>query len=105
MFDPHRYLLNKSPIHLAVEGGKGNTFLNGKWHVQNSDLCPTTVKILIHLSSRYQLPLSEIPRNHAGLRESKVTSELNSDFRGITKSTSVNTQELCTFLKSELRIC
>ncbi len=35
LFDPHRFLSNKSPIHFAGESGKGNTFLNGKWHVQN----------------------------------------------------------------------
>ncbi len=35
LFDPHRFLSNKSPIHFAGESGKWNTFLNGKWHVQN----------------------------------------------------------------------
>ncbi len=65
LFDPHRFLSNKSPIHFAGQSRKGNTFLNGKWHVQNKnghrsppipDLCPTTVKILTHLISRYHLP-------------------------------------------------
>jgi hypothetical protein len=28
LFDPHRFLSNKSPIHLAGESGKGNMFLN-----------------------------------------------------------------------------
>ena len=37
LFDPHRYLSNKSPIHFAGESGKGNTFLNDKWHVQNKN--------------------------------------------------------------------
>ncbi len=37
MFDPHRYLSNKSPIHFAGESGKGNMFLNGKRHVQNKN--------------------------------------------------------------------
>ncbi len=37
LFDPHRFLSNKSPIHFAGESGKGNTFLNGKWHVQNKN--------------------------------------------------------------------
>jgi hypothetical protein len=27
LFDPHRFLSNKSPIHFAGESGKGNTFL------------------------------------------------------------------------------
>jgi hypothetical protein len=35
LFDPHRFLSNKSPFHFAGESAKGNTFLNGKWHVQN----------------------------------------------------------------------
>ncbi len=35
LFDPHRFLSNKSPY--AWESGKGNTFLNGKWHVQNKN--------------------------------------------------------------------
>ncbi len=61
-----RFLSNKSPIHFAGESGKGNTFLNGKQHVQNEkwtsiatvpDLCRTTVKILTHLISHYHLPL------------------------------------------------
>jgi hypothetical protein len=29
LFDPHRFLSIKSPIHFAGESGKGNTFLNG----------------------------------------------------------------------------
>jgi len=37
LFDPHRFLSNKSPFHLAGESGKGNTFLNGKRHVQNEN--------------------------------------------------------------------
>jgi hypothetical protein len=37
LFDPHRFLSNKSPIDLAGESGKGNTFLNGKRHVQNEN--------------------------------------------------------------------
>ncbi len=37
LFDPHRFLSNKSPIHFDGESGKGNTFLNGKWHVQNKN--------------------------------------------------------------------
>ena len=37
LFDPHRFLSNKSPIHFAGESGKGNTFLNGKRHVQNEN--------------------------------------------------------------------
>ncbi len=37
LFDPHRFLSNKSPIHFPGESGKGNTFLNGKWHVQNEN--------------------------------------------------------------------
>ena len=37
LFDPHRFLSNKSPIHFAGASGKGNTFLNGKWHVQNEN--------------------------------------------------------------------
>jgi hypothetical protein len=37
LFDPHRYLSNKSPIHFAGDSGKGNTFLNGKRHVQNKN--------------------------------------------------------------------
>jgi hypothetical protein len=35
LFDPHRFLSNKSPIHFPGESGKGNTFLGGKWHVQS----------------------------------------------------------------------
>ena len=35
LFDPHRFLSNKSPIHFA--GESGNTFLNGKRHVQNEN--------------------------------------------------------------------
>ncbi len=37
LFDPQRFLSNKSPIHFAGESGKGNTFLNGKRHVQNKN--------------------------------------------------------------------
>jgi hypothetical protein len=37
LFDPHRFLSNKSPIHFAGESGKGNIFLNGKQHVQNEN--------------------------------------------------------------------
>ncbi len=37
LFAPKRFLSNKSPIHYAWESGKGNTFLNGKWHVQNEN--------------------------------------------------------------------
>jgi hypothetical protein len=37
LFDPHRFLSNKSPIHFAGESGKGNSFLNGKLHVQNKN--------------------------------------------------------------------
>ncbi len=58
LFDPHRFLSNKSPIHFR------NMFLNGKrskWKWTSiatvPDLCPTTVKILTHLISRYHLPL------------------------------------------------
>ena len=35
LFDPQRFLSNKSPILFAGESGKGNMFLNGKRHVQN----------------------------------------------------------------------
>jgi hypothetical protein len=37
LFDPQRFLSNKSPIHFAGESGKGNMFLNGKRHVQNEN--------------------------------------------------------------------
>jgi hypothetical protein len=37
LFDPQRFLSNKSPIHFARESGNGNTFLDGKWHVQNEN--------------------------------------------------------------------
>ncbi len=37
LFDPHRFLSNKSPIHFPGESGKGNMFLNGKQHVQNEN--------------------------------------------------------------------
>jgi hypothetical protein len=37
LFDPHCFLTNKSSIHFAGESGKGNTFLNGKGHVQNKN--------------------------------------------------------------------
>ncbi len=37
LFDPHRFLSNKSPIHFAGESGKGNMFLSGKRHVQNEN--------------------------------------------------------------------
>ncbi len=37
LFDPHRFLSNKSPIHFAGESGKGNTFLNSKQHVPNEN--------------------------------------------------------------------
>ncbi len=37
LYDPQRFLSNKSPIHFAGESGKGNTFLNGKRHVQNKN--------------------------------------------------------------------
>ncbi len=37
LFDPHRFLSNKLPFHFAGESWKGNTFLNGKWHVQNKN--------------------------------------------------------------------
>jgi hypothetical protein len=37
LFDPHLFFSNKSPIHFAGESGKGNTFLNGKQHVQNEN--------------------------------------------------------------------
>jgi hypothetical protein len=37
LFDPHCFLTNKSPTHFAGESGKGNTFLNGKGHVQNKN--------------------------------------------------------------------
>ncbi len=71
LFAPQRFLSNKLPIHFAGENGNRNMFLNGKWHVQNEnghqspqsqipDLCPTTVKILTHLISRYQLPLNRV---------------------------------------------
>ncbi len=40
LFDLHRFLSNKSPIHFAGECGKGNTFLNGKLHVQNKNGVP-----------------------------------------------------------------
>ncbi len=63
-----RVISMKVLFDLAGESGKGITFLNGKRHVQNKnqkwtsiatvqDLCPTTVKILTHLISRYHLPL------------------------------------------------
>ncbi len=66
LFAPHRFLSNKSPIHFAWASGNGNTFF--RWQMAHSkwkwtsiatvpDLCPTTVKILTHLFSRYQLPL------------------------------------------------
>ncbi len=63
MFDSHHFLSNKSSIHFGGERGKGNMFLNGKWHVQNknghrSPRSQTSVKILTHLISRYQLPLN-----------------------------------------------
>jgi hypothetical protein len=37
LFDPHRFLSIKSPIHFAGESGKGYKFLNGKCHVQNKN--------------------------------------------------------------------
>jgi hypothetical protein len=37
LFDPHRFLSNKSPIHFAGESRKGNTFLTGKRHVENEN--------------------------------------------------------------------
>ena len=37
LFDPQRFLSNKSPIQFAGESGKGNMFLNGKRHVQNKN--------------------------------------------------------------------
>jgi hypothetical protein len=37
LFAPHRFLSNKSPIHVAGESGNRNTFLNDKWHVQNEN--------------------------------------------------------------------
>jgi hypothetical protein len=37
LFAPHRFLSNKSPIHFAGASGNGNTFFNGKWHVQNEN--------------------------------------------------------------------
>ena len=37
LFDPQRFLSNKSPIQFAGESGKGNMFLNGKRHVQNEN--------------------------------------------------------------------
>ncbi len=37
LFDPQRFLSNKSPIQFAAESRKGNTFLNGKRHVQNEN--------------------------------------------------------------------
>jgi hypothetical protein len=37
LFAPHRFLSNKSPIHFAGESGNRNTFLNGKWHIQNEN--------------------------------------------------------------------
>ncbi len=37
LFDPHRFLSNKSPIHFAGENRKGNTFLNDKRHIQNKN--------------------------------------------------------------------
>ena len=39
LFAPHRFLSNKSPIHFAGASGNGNTFFNGKWHVQNENGC------------------------------------------------------------------
>ncbi len=71
LFDTHRFLSNKSPIHFAGESGKGNMFLNGKWRVQNKnghlspwvpDLCPTTVKILTHLISHPRMRSSLVVR-------------------------------------------
>ncbi len=41
LFGPHRFLSNKSPIHFAGESRKGNTFFNGKWHVQNKNGHPS----------------------------------------------------------------
>ncbi len=37
LFDPQRFLSNKSPIQFVGESGKGNMFLNGKRHVQNEN--------------------------------------------------------------------
>jgi hypothetical protein len=37
LFAPHRFLSNKSPIHFAGASGNGNTFFNGKWHIQNEN--------------------------------------------------------------------
>jgi hypothetical protein len=37
LFDPQRFLSNKSPIQFAGESEKGNMFLNGKRHVQNEN--------------------------------------------------------------------
>jgi hypothetical protein len=37
LFDPPCFLSNKSPIQLAGESGKGNTFLNGRRLVQNEN--------------------------------------------------------------------
>jgi hypothetical protein len=68
LFDPHRFLSNKLPIHSTGESGKGNMNVSQcqmacskqKWTsiATVPDLCPTTVKILTHLISRYQLPLT-----------------------------------------------
>ncbi len=64
LFAPHRFLSNKSPIHFAG----ANTKYVFQWQMARSkwkwtsiatvpDLCPTTVKILTHIFSRYQVPL------------------------------------------------
>jgi hypothetical protein len=60
-------LSNKSPIHFAGESGKGNTFLNGKQHVQNENghrlpQSQTTEKILTYLISPLKiLTLKVVP--------------------------------------------
>jgi hypothetical protein len=36
MFDSHRFL-QTNRLLILLESGNGNTFLNGKWHVQNEN--------------------------------------------------------------------
>ncbi len=72
LFDPHRLIANKIAYSFCWRERKRKYVLHwqmacSKWKWTSiatvPDLCPTAVKILTHLISRYQLPLMVIPDN------------------------------------------
>ncbi len=88
LFDPHRFLSNKSPIHFAVTSGKGNkTFCsktacsNWKWtsiatvrdHYLTSDSFPTCIVSRFHLPLKFFYYLWKIPLRFFRVWKTSIT--------------------------------